>query len=262
MKNHLIVLSILVLLPLTIFPIKCEIASTGDDWGVIEGEEYEFTLNTCTLLGSTLGTNYSLHLGSDLVALQGEHWIVTIIEVNETGIFQTITKGSTTTPVHQYQTYYFWFWQHAGNTTYWQEEVDTYNDANYTENNPGLYSLDEWTLAGGIYTEHREYVNSVQELKKFSIHVDKGITTEYELKYNESASGAEFLKCHHLKFTLLTDLGDGVPNSSDDILASILTFITENPELTLLIGGGFFVLSFGFILLRRRRGKKKSRRKR
>ncbi len=231
------------IIPLAIVP--CESTDPWEDWGVVEGEEYEFILTTCTRFGSTFGTNLSLYTTSNLVAIQGDHWTVTIVEVNSSGLYQTITKDGITTPVHEYSIAKSWFWGQAGNVTYWQELVDFYNAEDYTENNPDLYTLDEWTLSEGIYTEHREYKNSAMELKKFSIHIGKGVTTIYELKYNETSSGADYLSIHHLKFTLVTDLGDDStsnnnggdgPIGSDNILAPIINFITDNPELTLLIG--------------------------
>ena len=236
-------------------PVENKATDPWDDWGVNNGEEYEFSLEVCTRYGSTIDSNYTLGLSSNLAAIQGEQWIVTIEAVNSTGLFQTVTKGSITSPIHKYPTYLSWFWGQAGNTTYWKEIVDTYNDANYSENNPDLYLLDVWTLSDNIFTEHRIYKNSITQMKKFSINIERGILTEYELKYNETLAG-DAVAYHHLKFSLLTDLEGG---GSD--LDNIIALFTNNPEVTIVLIGGS-VLILGILLIRHRGGKKKSRKKR
>jgi len=168
----------------------------------------------------------------------------------------------------------WWFWGQTGNRTYWQEKADLNNNMNLTELYPDLYSLAEWTLSGDIYTEHRVYKSSSEIMKKYSIHIGKGITTEYELKYNETANISDTLAYHHIKFSLITDVeptdstttdenttSNGSGNDINNIISDVTDFLIDNPVITFAFGG-LIVLTLAFILIRRRGGKKRSRRRR
>jgi hypothetical protein len=194
---------------------------------------------------------------NNLVAKEGEHWNVTIQSVNESGIYQIIDKGSLSSPHHKYPIYFEWFWGNAGNKSYWQERVALLS----ANKHPEVYTLEKYILTGDIYTEHRVYKSGSQIiLKKYSIHIGKGITTEYEMEWNDTISGSEFLTLHHLKFSLLTDLGS--TNELDLVLSEIIDFFRDNP-IALTALGGFLVLIMTYFVIRRfRRGKKRSRKKR
>ncbi|MFX0151053.1 MAG: hypothetical protein ACFFAJ_09755 [Candidatus Hodarchaeota archaeon] len=251
-------LGLLLIITGLMIPIDHISADLWESWGVNEGEEYEFSLDICKRYNSTTGINYTLYEESmnssnNLVALEGEHWNVTIQSVNESGIYQIINKGSLSSPNHKYPIYYEWFWGNTENKSYWQERVALFS----TNKHPEVYTLEEYTLSGDIYTEYRVYKSGSQIImKKYSIHIGKGITTEYEIEWNDTISGSEFLSLHHLKFSLLTELG--TTNELNKAVSDIIDLFRDNP-IALTTLGGFLVLVMTYFVIRRfRRGKKRS----
>ncbi|MFX0171421.1 MAG: hypothetical protein ACFE9L_05830 [Candidatus Hodarchaeota archaeon] len=233
-----------------IVPIQLISADLWESWGVEEGEEYEFSLDICRRYNSATGFNYTLYEESinssnNLVALEGEHWKITIQSVNESGIYQIINKRSLSSPNHKYPIYYEWFWGNAENKSYWKERVALLS----ANKHPEVYTLEEYTLSGDIYTEHRVYKSGSQiVMKKYSIHIGKGVTTEYEIEWNDTISGSEFLTLHHLKFSLLTELGS--TNEFDVAISDIIDFFRNNP-IALAALGGFLLLVMILFLIRR-----------
>jgi hypothetical protein len=254
-------MGLLIVLIVMIIPVECIYADLWESWGVSEGEEYEFSLDICRRFNSSINVNYTLweefvNSSNRIIASEGDHWVVTIQSVNESGIYQIITQGSLTSPNHFYPLYYSWFWGNIDNKSYWQEKVDLLN----ANKHPEFYSLEKYTLSGGIYSEHRIYKSgSPMIIEKSSIHIGKGITTDYEIEWNHSVSGSEFIAIHHLKFSLITDLGSS--NELANVISEITDFFMDNPMISIALAG-LIALTMTFLIIKRIRGRKKRSRRR
>jgi hypothetical protein len=254
-------MGLLIVLIGMIIPVECIYADLWESWGVSEGEEFEFSLDICRRYNSSINANYTLwedfgNSSNKIIASEGDHWVVSIQSVNESGIYQIITQGSLTSPNHIYPLYYSWFWGNTDNKSYWQEKVDLLN----ANKHPEFYSVEKYTHSGGIYTEYRVYKSgSPMIMEKSSIHIGKGIATNYEIEMNHSVSGSEFIAIHHLKFSLITDLGSS--NELANVISDITDFFMDNPVISIALAG-LIALTMTFLIIKRIRGRKKRSRRR